>query len=207
VLILAAAAAVSVLSGCGTTAPSVQRSATPTVGTGPSTSAAASVPDLRISSAALRPAPPVIPPTRVIVPGHDVDVPVIPVGLLPTGAMQLPDDPAIAGWYRYGPDARATSGSIVIAAHVDSMRYGLGPFVRIRDLPNGAPIRITDAEGKTTVYHVDRVQRTLKHALPTTSLFDRSGPRRLVLVTCGGTFDTVSRTYSDNVLVHAKAAR
>jgi hypothetical protein len=51
---------------------------------------------------------------------------------------------------------------------------------------------------------VDFIQRTLKHALPTTSLFDRSGPRRLVLVTCGGTFDTVSRTYSDNVLVHAK---
>ena len=121
--------------------------------------------------------------------------------------MQLPDDPAIAGWYRYGPDARAPSGSIVIAAHVDSLRYGLGPFVRIRDLPSGAPIRITDADGRTTVYRVDFIRRTLKHALPTKSLFDRSGPRRLVLVTCGGTFDTVSRTYSDNVLVHAKAAR
>ena len=162
-------------------------------------------PAVPITSAALRPAPPVVPPIRVTVPGHNIRVPVIPVGLLPTGAMQLPDDPAVAGWYRYGPDARASSGSIVIAAHVDSLRYGLGPFVRIRDLPTGAPIRITDADGATTVYRVDFIQRTLKHALPRASLFDRSGPRRLVLVTCGGTFDTVSRTYSDNVLVHAKA--
>jgi hypothetical protein len=178
VLILATAAAVTVPSGCATTAPAVTRSSMPAVSTGPSTSPAPGVPEVPITSAALRPALPVVPPTRVIVPGHDISVPVVPVGLLSTGAMQLPDDPAVAGWYRYGPDARASSGSIVIAAHVDSLRYGLGPFVRIRDLPTGAPIRITDAHGETAVYRVDFIQRTLEHALPTKSLFDRSDPDR-----------------------------
>ena len=38
-------------------------------------------------------------------------------------------------------------------------------------------------------------------------LFTTQGPHRLVLVSCGGAFDPVRRTYADNVVVTAVPRR
>ena len=46
------------------------------------------------------------------------------------------------------------------------------------------------------------LRRVRKAALPT-SIFTRTGERRLVLVTCGGPFDAARRRYRDNVIVTA----
>jgi hypothetical protein len=40
-----------------------------------------------------------------------------------------------------------------------------------------------------------------KQVLPLASLFQRAGPPRLVLVTCGGEFIPELRSYRDNVVV------
>jgi len=45
-----------------------------------------------------------------------------------------------------------------------------------------------------------------KNALPG-SLFATTGPPRLALVTCGGSFDPATGHYRDNVIVWAKPAR
>ena len=42
-----------------------------------------------------------------------------------------------------------------------------------------------------------------KAALPA-DYFGRGGPSRLVLITCGGTFDSSTRHYRDNVVVVAE---
>jgi sortase (surface protein transpeptidase) len=147
----------------------------------------------------------VVAPVRITVPRNGIDMRVTPVGVAPDGRMALPSNPAVAGWYRFGPDARAAHGSVVLAAHVDSLRYGLGPFVHLRDLPKNTLIRIRDADGRTTRYRVDRVRHVRKADLREAGVFDRHGDRRLTLVTCGGTFDTRTRTYSDNVIVTARA--
>ena len=140
------------------------------------------------------------------IPGTRVDMRIVPAGVARNGQMALPSKPTVAGWYRFGPDARAARGSIVVAAHVDSLEHGLGPFVALRDLRRNAVIRLTDAKGRTTVYRVDSVRHVRKAALSHQAVFDRSGPRRLTLVTCGGSFDTRTRTYSDNVVVIARTA-
>ena len=46
------------------------------------------------------------------------------------------------------------------------------------------------------------MRRVRKAELPT-SIFTRTGERRLVLVTCGGPFDARTERYRDNVIVTA----
>jgi hypothetical protein len=49
------------------------------------------------------------------------------------------------------------------------------------------------------------VRHVRKADLSKAAVFDRGGNRRLTLITCGGTFDTSTRTYSDNIVVTARS--
>ncbi|KQO63429.1 class F sortase [Curtobacterium sp. Leaf261] len=160
-----------------------------------------------VQGAALPPtAAPPAPPTRLTVDWAGVDVPVHPEGVDPTGAMTLPDDPATAGWYRFGPTPASATGSTVIAAHVDAVGYGIGPFAHLIDVPDGTAVSVTDADGDVSDYVVDSVQMLAKTSVPWGSVFDSTGPRRLVLVTCGGVFDTSTHHYESNLVVTATPA-
>jgi hypothetical protein len=156
-----------------------------------------------MQSAALKPVIEAVPPVRVQVPDAGIDVSVTPVGVKADGQMEIPENVDIAGWYRYGPDPASPVGSTVIAAHVDSLEFGLGQFVKLKGLPAGTRIIVSTADGKTHNYLIDSVQNVLKEQLPVGQIFDREGPPRLALITCGGQFDYTSRTYSDNVIVVA----
>ena len=155
-------------------------------------------------SAALAPVREPVPPTRVQVADAAIDVSVVPVGVQADGYMELPPDVAVAGWYRFGSDPGSDSGTTVISAHVDSLEYGLGPFSQLKTLGAGAPITVTSADGSTTTYVVESVQSILKSQLPLDQVFDREGAPRLVLITCGGQFDSEQLHYSDNVVVVAE---
>lgn len=117
--------------------------------------------------------------------------------------MAVPENPSVVGWYRFGPGVGSDAGATVLAAHVDSLEYGLGPFARLKELRPGAEVLVADSEGRTTEYRVDGIRRTGKSELVGTGVFDRAGEPRLQLITCGGTFDQRTRTYSDNVIVTA----
>jgi hypothetical protein len=96
----------------------------------------------------------------------------------------------------------APSGSIVVAGHVDSHRYGLGTFAVLRTLQPGDTVRLFTDGGGEHRYVVSAVEQTPKAALPA-ELLTATGPPRLVLITCGGDFDDSARRYADNVIVVA----
>ncbi|WP_175470225.1 class F sortase [Curtobacterium sp. MCBA15_001] len=146
---------------------------------------------------------PTTPPVRITVAGLPIDQPVRPEGVDGTGAMSLPADPATAGWWRFGPGPTSTAGSTVIAAHVDAVGYGIGPFAHLVDVPAGTVVTVTDADGTATHYAVTSVDLVQKTGVPWASVFDQDGPRRLVLVTCGGTFDQATHHYGSNLVVTA----
>lgn len=151
------------------------------------------------------PAPqPTTPPVRLRIPNLGVDMPVIGVGAEPTGQMELPEDPAVAGWYRYGADAASTAGLVVLAAHVDAVGYPIGPLSRLRELGTGATVEVTDTAGVPRRYAVESLTYYEKTALPTGELFAREGPPGLVLITCGGPFDSTTGHYRDNVVAIAR---
>jgi hypothetical protein len=130
------------------------------------------------------------------------DLPVVPVGVLDSGALQLPERPTVLGWFAAGAAPGAQSGTAVVAGHLDSAVFGPGPLVRLSDLRVGDVLRVADATGASRRFSV--VSRTSypKSALPQ-EVFRRDGPPRLALVTCGGAFDATRGHYSDNVVVLA----
>ena len=147
--------------------------------------------------------PATIAPTRIRVNDLDIDMPVAAVGLAATGDMELPVNPANAAWYRFGSAPASSSGATVIAAHVDALGYGLGPFARLADASPGTEVVVTTADGTDQRYRIESVTSTTKSEIPWDEIFDRTGTPRLTLVTCGGEFDTVTRTYSSNVITTA----
>jgi hypothetical protein len=168
--------------------------------------AAAAVPEVPRRSADLTGQPlPASAPVRVQVAALGIDMAIEGVGL-DGDAMALPANPAVAAWYRYGSAPGSPAGSTVVAAHVDSLIYDLGPFAELAEAPAGTEIVLQTADGVAHRYTIASVDVVEKPAVPWSAVFDRSGPPRLTLVTCGGEFDYDARRYLSNVLVTAEPA-
>lgn len=165
-------------------APSSLTSSVPTPATGPVVEPAAPV---RLRIAAVR-----------------VDAAVAPVGVDANGTMVIPREAARVGWYRFGPAPGAVAGAAVLAGHVDSRDQGPGALYRLREVPVGAAVEVVDTAGVTRRYRVVSRELITKKALPTQELFRRTGPARLILITCGGEFDARLHSYRDNVVVVAQ---
>ncbi|QZY28322.1 class F sortase [Nocardioides coralli] len=148
--------------------------------------------------------PRVRPPRRVRVPSLDLDLAVRSVGVARGRQMELPRDPRVLGWYRYGP-APGQSGSAVLAGHVDSQRFGVGPLADLGAVRPGARIDVTLRSGRRMVYRVDSVERFDRQALPD-EVFSRDGRSRLRLVTCTGAFLPEAGGYQENLVVTAVLA-
>ncbi|MEU8222018.1 class F sortase [Kribbella sp. NPDC048915] len=142
-------------------------------------------------------------PTRLMVQSVGIDIPIRAVGVAADGQMELPPNPAVIGWYRFGPAPANPEGSVVLGGHLDSKEYGVGPLVRLRKLRAGQLVRITSYGGRTTTYRVDSVREVDKHRLALADVFDRSGTPRLRIVTCGGPYDPDNGGYQQNLVVGA----
>ena len=143
-------------------------------------------------------------PVRLTVPALGLDLPVDPVGVQADGQMEIPPLAERGGWYRFGSAPGADSGTAVIAAHVDSVASaGPGPFAKLKDVAIGDFVEVTSQDGVTAKFAVRSVVRVAKPEVVWTDLFTREGPHRLVLITCGGSFQREVGRYSDNVIVTA----
>ncbi len=133
----------------------------------------------------------------------NIDAAVIPVGIV-NGGLDVPENPGTLGWWSGSVKPGARAGSVVIDGHVDSAQLGLGAFFHLSTLRIGAVVKVT-----TTAHTLDYtvVGRRVYHkqTLPS-EVFTRGGTPRLVLITCGGPFDSSTLQYLDNVVVYAVPA-
>ena len=196
-LVLSACAPVPSPSGTGAPAAPMSPSAEPP---SPRPTVAIDVPIVDSSVQASRSA---VPPVRVSVDAAGIDMEVVPVGIEAGGFMELPVDPAIVGWYRFGPDPWSPDGNTVLSAHIDAPDYPIGPFAALRDLGSGTQVTVSSADGSSARYAIESVTYYPKAELPTGELFGRTGTRNLVLITCGGEFDSETGHYDDNVVAIA----
>lgn len=143
-------------------------------------------------------------PTLITIAALGVSAPVDAVGLLDSGGLAVPDDAARVGWF--APEgfelAPGDQGTAVLAGHRDSRRTGPGALHALPELTPGMRIVVAHADDRVSHWQVERSVLTPRDALPVDELFTRSGPSRLALVTCGGTFDAASRRYSHNIIVY-----
>lgn len=175
----------------------------PPQGGGPSR---ASPPASAVPSASLgRDAPAlaaVFAPTRVVLPDGTV-APVVPVGLHPDGALVIPDDVRTVGWWTGGSKAGEAFGSVVVAGHVDSAAQGIGVFAALRRLEPGQVVEL-DGDGEALRYRIASATQVPQAEISSRAgIFSVDGEPRLVLVTCGGPFDTERHRYQDNLVVVA----
>jgi hypothetical protein len=142
-------------------------------------------------------------PTRVRVPSVDLDAPVSPAGIDTVhGMLGVPAGIRRGGWWRDGATPGAHRGTVLLAGHVDSALGGEGAFFNLHRVRRGDRVEVTGAGGETFGYKVVSIRMYAKNALPT-SIYSRKGAPRLVLVTCGGPFDSATGRYRDNIVVTA----
>ncbi|PTL54950.1 hypothetical protein C7Y72_20480 [Paraconexibacter algicola] len=145
-------------------------------------------------------------PTHITIRTLGVDTAVRPVTIdTGSGALAVPKDISKVGWWRDGATPGDATGTTLIAGHVDSAKRGAGAFYPLRSARRGTRIVVRTEDRRERTYRVTGVRTVRKEALPT-GIFTRGGPKRLVLVTCGGPFDQQSGHYRDNVIVTAVPA-
>jgi len=141
------------------------------------------------------------PPVEVAVGGQRA--PLDAVGLDDERLVVIPEDVRRAGWYEPGVEPGADAGSAVLVGHVDDRTQGLGTFAVLRELSAGDEVTVRTASGAQLRYDVLSLEQFDKQEVPMDRLFTRSGPHRLVLISCAGSFDPSTGSYSDNVVVTA----
>lgn len=160
--------------------------------------------EVTIQEASLPEARDVIAPVRLDYGAIGASMPIDPVGVAPDGQMEIPEDALRAGWYRYAASPADDAGSVVVAAHAGSFVTPRGPLYDLRDARVGHTVELTDANGTTTTWSVTAVEQLGKVTIDFGRYFDRTGPRRLVLITCGGRWDAERQSYDDNIIVTAE---
>ena len=143
-------------------------------------------------------------PVRLQIPAIAVSTPLVRLGRLPDGSIEVPHDWNTAGWYDRGPRP-GQPGPAVILGHVDS-KTGPAVFFRLRALRPRDVVRVGLADGRILFFRVQRVQRYPKDKFPTEAVYFPTLNRELRLITCGGEFDYAAGSYRDNIVVYATLA-
>lgn len=119
------------------------------------------------------------------------------------GVLQVPGDISRVGWWKHSAAPGSTTGSTVIDGHIDSAAAGEGALFHLADLNPGDPLSVTTSTGTTTRYQVSARRVYVKERGLPADLFNQHGPGRLVIISCGGPFDSSARSYQDNIAVFA----
>ena len=141
-------------------------------------------------------------PTSVRIPALGLHTDLIRLGRNPDGTVQVPSNPQLAGWYDGGPTPGQV-GSAVLLGHVDSY---LGPaaFFDLRKIKAGNIIEVTRSDGAVARFAVTGLAMYPKDHFPAQQVYGPHGGSTLQLVTCGGRFDHVTRSYESNLVVYTR---
>jgi hypothetical protein len=157
-----------------------------------------------VSLSQARREPAVASPERISIPAIKLSASIVPVDLQPDGSLAAPENFSLAGWYT-GATVPGEPGPSVIVGHVDSYR-GPAVFFRLHELVPGQPIVITTTDNTTRTFIVERLGQYSREHFPTAEVYGSTSLRALRLITCGGQFDPVARSYRDNIVVFARLA-
>ncbi|MEU1008381.1 MULTISPECIES: class F sortase [unclassified Streptomyces] len=148
-------------------------------------------------------------PQRVDIPQLGVRAPVVARGLDARGAVDPPpyDQAGVVGWYGAGPKPGAV-GAALLVGHVDTETRP-AVFYRLSTLKPGGTVRVFRADGKVAEFTVDDVRVLPRDTFDARQAYGPRVPGRaeLRLITCGGTFDRATGSYTANVVVSAYLTR
>jgi hypothetical protein len=144
-----------------------------------------------------------------------INAPILPVYQRPNGSLVIPYDVHEIGMWDGGaqltsPDGKPLrQGATLLVGHVDYAGQGNGTLYDLYQVQPGAIVYASDASGHVTRWRVTSLTVVLKSELPSWVFAGQTGPRKLVIVTCGGPVDYVQGygySYRDNVIAVAVPA-
>jgi LPXTG-site transpeptidase (sortase) family protein len=139
-------------------------------------------------------------PVRLLIPAIGVDAEVEALGLDAQGRMATPSRSNHVGWYSPG-SAPGEVGNAVIDGHLD-WTDGPAVFWRLGRLKRGDQLIVLRADGSQVRFAVQS-SATTPYDASTDTLFTRSEPPALTLVTCAGAWDRQRGTYLQRLVVRA----
>ncbi len=140
-------------------------------------------------------------PVSLTIPAIGVRTGLVHLGLTSSGALQVPSNTTVAGWYT-GSARPGATGAAVIVGHIDSQN-GPGVFFRLRLLHAGSRVYVRRADGTLAVFRVTSVRSYPKARFPTLAVYGPVPDAELRLITCGGAFDVATGHYLSNVIAYA----
>ncbi len=141
-------------------------------------------------------------PVRLTVPRLGLSTRLSRLALQPDDTVEVPANPAVAGWYRLGTVPGAV-GSAVILGHVDSVD-GPAVFARLSELSPGDRIAVRLDNGSVVRFAVRTITTYPNADFPARRVYTSHGRRELNLITCGGAYDADRGGYQANVVVNAR---
>jgi sortase (surface protein transpeptidase) len=141
-------------------------------------------------------------PTHISVPSVGIDSSVMSVGKAADGTIETP--PVLdwtTGWYKYSPTPGQT-GPAVIVGHVDNYK-GISVFWKLRDVKKGDIINVARADGRTVKFKVTGLHQFDQDNFPTQEVYGNLKYPGLRLITCGGSFNKQTASYTQNTVVYA----
>lgn len=153
--------------------------------------------------------------SRLVIASLCLDGPIVPTYQQPDGALAIPYDVHKIGmWNRgaqlSGPGGKPLgNGTTLLAGHINYIGQGTGTLYNLYEVRPGAIAFASDASGHLTRWQVTRLAVVVKAELPSWVFAGPAGPRRLVIVTCGGPIQYTpgyGYSYRDNVIAVAVPA-
>lgn len=153
-----------------------------------------------------RPKPPVLSPAmarseplRIRIPKIQIDTSLLPIGLGQTGAIAMPEVFDQVGWYDKSPTP-GERGPAVIVGHVDSPQ-GIAIFWNLRQLLPGDIVQVVRRDNTVATFKVTNIEQFPKDQFPTRAVYGNLSYAGIRLITCGGTFNTLTGQYSLDTVV------
>jgi len=132
-----------------------------------------------------------------------VDAPITDVAVN-DGVLDVPLNPRTLGWWSGGAAPGAARGHVVIVGHINyaGVSGALGALPRARP---GDLVELHDGP-RLLRYRIVAVRSYPKTGGIPADIFSTTGPPQLILITCGGPFDSTTGNYLDNIVGYAEPA-
>ena len=139
------------------------------------------------------------PPVSLTIPALGLDASIERLGVDSDQHLEVPSDPAAAGWYEES-SAPGAAGAAVIAGHV-TWAQEASVFFDLGGLRPGERVHVRREDGRTAIFAITKIKQYAKDEFPTAKVY-RPGKRPVLrLITCGGKYDAESDSYDSNVVV------
>jgi LPXTG-site transpeptidase (sortase) family protein len=139
-------------------------------------------------------------PVYLKIPAINVDSAVEYVGLTSGGAMDVPKNQNNVAWLELG-QRPGENGSAVIAGHYGWKNGKASVFDNLYKLRKGDKLYIEDDKGVIISFVMRGSRRYNSNADASDVFVSNDGKAHLNLITCEGTWDKVSKSYSERLVI------